>query len=190
MKPKNGINYLISKGFIAKEPREQMVADIVKFLFTTPTLNKTQIGDYLGEDMEVNKQVLYTHIDSFNFVNVSYIEAMKRVLATFRMPGEGQKVDRVMEKFGEKFCKDNQDTFGSSECVYLLSYAVMMLQTSLHNPQAQKSRMSVEDFVKMTKGINNGKDLEFEFLKGIYDHIEKEPFSLVEDDDARLKLEA
>jgi len=48
----------------------------------------------------------------------------------------------------------------------------------------------VEDFVKMTKGINNGGDLPYDFLKGIYDHIEKEPFSLVEDDDARIKLEA
>jgi len=25
IKPKNGINYLISKGFISKEPKEQMV---------------------------------------------------------------------------------------------------------------------------------------------------------------------
>mmetsp|Transcript_28910 Transcript_28910/g.27842 ORF Transcript_28910/g.27842 Transcript_28910/m.27842 type:complete len:87 (+) Transcript_28910:139-399(+) len=85
------------------------------------------IGDYLGEDVEVNKMVLYAHIDSYNFVNVSYIEAMKKMLAGFRIPGEGQKVDRIMEKFGEKFCKDNSDSFGSSECIYLLSYAVMML---------------------------------------------------------------
>jgi Sec7-like guanine-nucleotide exchange factor len=40
----------------------------------------------------------------------------------------------------------------------------MMLQTSIHNPQAQKCRMSLDDFVKMTKGINSGKDLEREFL--------------------------
>ncbi len=42
----------------------------------------------------------------------------------------------------------------------------------------------------MTKGINNGKDLEFEFVKDIYEHIEREPFTLAEDEDARLKLEA
>jgi Sec7-like guanine-nucleotide exchange factor len=39
-----------------------------------------------------------------------------------------------MEKFGEKFTKDNPDAFGSAECVYLLSYATIMLQTSIHNP--------------------------------------------------------
>ncbi|EQD28054.1 SEC7-like domain protein, partial [mine drainage metagenome] len=43
-----------------------------------------------------------------------------------------------MEKFGEKYTKDNPDAFGSAECVYLLSYATIMLQTAIHNPQAQK----------------------------------------------------
>jgi Sec7-like guanine-nucleotide exchange factor len=50
------------------------------------------------------------------------------------MPGEGQKVDRMMEKFGEKFNRDNPETFGNSECIYLLSYATIMLQTTIHNP--------------------------------------------------------
>lgn len=39
-----------------------------------------------------------------------------------------------MEKFGEKFCRDNPDAFYSAECAYLLSYATIMLQTSIHNP--------------------------------------------------------
>jgi Sec7-like guanine-nucleotide exchange factor len=52
---------------------------------------------------------------------------MKKLLAGFRLPVEGQKIDRIMEKFGEKYCKDNTDSFGSGECVYLLSYATMML---------------------------------------------------------------
>lgn len=43
------------------------------------------------------------------------------------MPGEGQKVDRIMEKFGEKYVKDNPEAFGSAECAYLLSYATIML---------------------------------------------------------------
>lgn len=34
-KPKNGVNYMISKGLIAKEPFEQQVSDIVAFLKNT-----------------------------------------------------------------------------------------------------------------------------------------------------------
>lgn len=92
-----------------------------------------------------------------------------------------------MEKFGEKFCRDNPDAFYSAECAYLLSYATIMLQTSIHNPQAKKVAMTIVDFTKITKGINNGKDLDKEFVNGIYETIEKEPFTLAEDEDARLK---
>lgn len=94
-----------------------------------------------------------------------------------------------MEKFGEKYCKDNPDNFGSAECVFILSYATIMLQTSLHNPSAVKARMSLDDFLRMVKGINNGKDLEKEFVTQVYETILNEPFTLNEDEDARLKAE-
>ena len=62
-KPKNGINYLIQKNIIAKEPIEQQVADIINFLKTTSSLDKTAIGDYLGEEIELNKKVLYEYVN-------------------------------------------------------------------------------------------------------------------------------
>lgn len=110
------------------------VNGIVDFLKGTGSLDKTKIGEYLGEDIDLNKQVLYRYVDSFDFDGVAYVESLKRLLSGFRLPGEGQKVDRIMEKFGEKYCQDNRNAFGSAECIYLLSYATMMLQTSIHNP--------------------------------------------------------
>lgn len=50
--------------------------------------------------------------------------------------------------------------------------------------------MSLDDFLKMTKGLNNGKDLDRAFIEEIYVTVEKEPFTLTEDEDAKLKLEA
>ena len=46
----------------------------------------------------------------------------------------------------------------------------------------------MEDFAKMVKGINSGQNLEQEFIAKIYDTVEKDPFTLNEDEDARLKL--
>ena len=66
----------------------------------------------------------------------------------------------------------------------------MMMQTSLHNPNAVKSRMTLTDFSKMIKGINSGTNLAEDFVKKIYETVEREPFSLNEDDDARIKAEA
>ena len=47
--------------------------------------------------------------------------------------------------------------------------------------------MKFSDFQKMVKGINNGGDLPEDFLMDIYKTVEKEPFTLAEDDEARLK---
>ena len=68
--------------------REQ-IKDIVNFLQTTGSLDKTCIGDYLGEDIDLNKKVLYAYVDSFNFANLPFVDSLKRLLSGFRMPGEG-----------------------------------------------------------------------------------------------------
>jgi Sec7-like guanine-nucleotide exchange factor len=163
LKPKNGIAYLVQAKLIAPvDDFNQHVRDIVSFLKTTPALDKTEIGVFLGADVELNKACLYEFIDQFDLKGVAYVQSLKTILQGFRLPGEGQIVDRVMEKFGEKFIADNPTGSDgvqgvmSAECVYLLSYATMMMQTSLHNPNAAKSRMSLEDFKKMIKGINSG----------------------------------
>ena len=49
--------------------------------------------------------------------------------------------------------------------------------------------MSIDDFLKLTKGLNAGKDLDREFITYIYESVEKEPFTLTEDEDAKIKIE-
>jgi Sec7-like guanine-nucleotide exchange factor len=99
---------------------------LIKFIKTTPQLDKTVLGDFFGEDLDFNKSCLYTYIDELNFDNMHFVDSLKKLLAGFRLPGEGQKVDRIMEKFGEKYCRDNPDKFETAECVYLLAYATIM----------------------------------------------------------------
>ena len=50
--------------------------------------------------------------------------------------------------------------------------------------------MTLEDFAKMLKGINSGGNLNEAFIRKIYEHVERDPFTLNEDDDARIKQEA
>ena len=62
-------------------------------------------------------------------------EALRYYMSYFALPGEGQQVDRIMEKFGERYYLDNPNClFKSANAVYTLSYLLMMLQTSIHNP--------------------------------------------------------
>ena len=76
------------------------------------------------------------YVDEFDFTNpdFSYVAALKLMMSGFRMPGEGMQVDRIMQKFGEKLSKDRPKQFGNADGVYVLAYATLMLQTSIHNP--------------------------------------------------------
>lgn len=52
----------------------------------------------------------------------------------------------------------------SSDTCYVLSFAIIMLNTSLHNPNV-KDKPTVERFVAMNRGINDGGDLPEELLR-------------------------
>lgn len=47
---------------------------------------------------------------------------------------------------------------------YVLSFAIIMLNTSLHNPNV-KDKPTVERFIAMNRGINDGGDLPEELLR-------------------------
>ena len=53
--------------------------------------------------------------------------------------------------------------FAVSDTCYVLSFAIIMLNTSLHNPSV-KDKPSVEQFISMNRGINDGGDLPRELL--------------------------
>ena len=62
--------------------------------------------------------------------------------------GEAQKIDRIMEKFAERYCRDNPEAFATADAAYLLAFALIMLNTDAHNPMAEK-KLSKDDFVNM-----------------------------------------
>ncbi|ORX43829.1 hypothetical protein BCR36DRAFT_360675 [Piromyces finnis] len=165
-KPKRGLKYLIETGHLTSDdPKEVAV-----FLLNTEGLNKTQIGEYLGEGDEYNIQVMHAFVDLMSFSNMTFVTALRVFLQSFRLPGEAQKIDRFMLKFAERYLKGNPQTFSSADTAYVLAYSVVMLNTDLHNDQV-KNRMTKAEFVKNNRGIDEGKDLPKDFLEAIYDDI-------------------
>ena len=62
---------------------------IVSFLKTTPVLDKTKIGEYLGIDADLNKDTLKEFIFQYDLKNKPFVESLRTVLLGFRLPGEG-----------------------------------------------------------------------------------------------------
>ncbi|XP_075408798.1 cytohesin-4 isoform X2 [Tenrec ecaudatus] len=176
MDPSKGIQYLIEHKLLSSN-----VQDIAQFLYKGEGLNKTAIGIYLGERDPINLQVLQAFVGCHEFANLNLVQALRQFLWSFRLPGEAQKIDRMMETFATRYCCCNPGVFQSTDTCYVLSFSVIMLNTSLHNPNV-RDKPPFQRFVSMNRGINDGSDLPQELLWNLFDSIKSEPFSIPEDD--------
>ncbi|KAI4367330.1 hypothetical protein MLD38_023080 [Melastoma candidum] len=174
-KPSKGIEFLINTKKIGGSPEE-----VAAFLKNTAGLNETVIGDYLGERDEFPLKVMHAYVDSFDFKQKDFGESIRFFLRGFRLPGEAQKIDRIMEKFAERFCKCNPESFSSADTAYVLAYSVIMLNTDAHNNMV-KDKMSKADFIRNNRGIDDGKDLPEEYLGALYDQIVKDEIKMSSD---------
>ncbi|KAJ3682434.1 hypothetical protein LUZ60_015007 [Juncus effusus] len=174
-KPKKGIEFLIKANKVGDSPEE-----IAAFLKSTSGLNKTLIGDYLGEREDLSLKVMHAYVDSFEFQGMEFDNAIRTFLQGFRLPGEAQKIDRIMEKFAERYCKCNPKTFISADTAYVLAYSVILLNTDAHNPMV-KNKMSPDDFIRNNRGIDDGKDLPEEYMRSLYDRISRNEIKMKED---------
>ena len=65
---------------------------VAKFLRTTAGLSKSSIGEYLGDGDSFMINVMHAFIDSLDFKEQNFVNALRSLLQTFRLPGESQKV--------------------------------------------------------------------------------------------------
>ncbi|XP_058753031.1 brefeldin A-inhibited guanine nucleotide-exchange protein 1-like isoform X1 [Vicia villosa] len=177
-KPSKGVEFLISNKKIGSSPEE-----VALFLKNTGGLDEAKIGDYLGEREDFSLKVMHAYVDSFNFKGMDFGEAIRFFLQGFRLPGEAQKIDRIMEKFAERFCKCSPSSFSSADTAYVLAYSVIMLNTDAHNNMV-KDKMTKADFIRNNRGIDDGKDLPEEYLGALYDKIVRNEIKMKADSSA------
>ena len=119
----------------------------------------------------------------------------------FILPGEAQRIDRILSTFAQCYWEDNAGDhikcpFRHQDTVYLLSYAIIMLNTDLHkaNGLSQVStassqsrslsrkraprRMSTQDFISNLRGTDS-EDLCKDYLTKIYESVERNPIKFL-----------
>lgn len=69
---------------------------------------QTQVGEFLGDNDRFNKEVMYAYVDQMDFQGKDFVSALRIFLEGFRLPGEAQKIDRLMEKFAARYLECNQ----------------------------------------------------------------------------------
>ncbi|RDD47245.1 IQ motif and SEC7 domain-containing protein 1 [Trichoplax sp. H2] len=172
-KPQRGIEYLIRKGILKRDPEF-----VARFLFEQIGVSKKFLGEYLGCISEsFNVAVLDWYINFLDFTKITVDEALRRMLKTFLLPGEAQKIEKIMQVFAHRYCECNEDCPFSEDTMFILSFSMIMLNTDLHNPNIKNERrMKEQDFIRNNRGINDGNDLPDQFLAGIYHRIKQNPF--------------
>lgn len=184
-KPKHGIPKFVEYGFIEEDNDEK----IMNFLFEqSNSLNKKTLGEYLGTLENVDKLKIF--IEFFDFTGLKVDEALRVMLTKFRLPGESQQIERVVDAFSHKYVKDQhydsrpeitvsseeipEDDYDSmrpdTDTILVLSYSIIMLNTDLHNPQIKK-HMSFMDYSLNLKGCYNGDNFPVWYLTKIYESI-------------------
>ncbi|KAG5929242.1 hypothetical protein E4U42_006596 [Claviceps africana] len=166
-KPRTGLEYLGAQGIISDvhDPVE-----VAKFLKETSRASKTVLGDFLSK--RGNEATLKAFLDLFDFSGKRVDEALRILLETFRLPGEAPLIASIVECFSEKYCTDDTpNDVANKDGVFILTYAIILLNTDQHNPNLKSKRMSFEDFSRNLRGQNDGRDFSMEFLRAIYDSI-------------------
>ena len=143
---------------------------IGRFLYRAPGVDKNVLGEYLGywksKDQQ-NANVLAGYTSEFNFNQLGFSDALRLFLESFRLPGESQKIDRMMQCFASHLFRQNPGPFVEADAPFVLAFATVMLNTNLHNP-AMKKRMTLDEFAHQVQKINGGKDLPLKFVSDIY----------------------
>ncbi|KAM4652893.1 cytohesin-4 [Discoglossus pictus] len=177
MHPEKGIQQLIEKKLLERDP-----GLIAEFLYEGVGLSKAAIGEYLGEREPFNLQVLSAFVECHKFHKLGLVEALRKFLGSFRLPGEAQKIDRMMEAFSAHYCQCNPNTFPCTDSCYIVSFSLIILNTSLHNPSI-KEKPDIQRFISIHRGVHPGGDLPADLLTEMYESLKKEPFQMPEEED-------
>src|SRR3990167_3944961 len=100
--------------------------DIAKFLHKYD-LDKAKLGEYLSDNEPNRAEILYNFISIVGFSKfMDFDLALRKFLYGFRLPGEAQKIDRLMKGFSSYFYDLHKDEaykyFSDSSIFFLLFF--------------------------------------------------------------------
>ncbi|KXS16367.1 Sec7-domain-containing protein [Gonapodya prolifera JEL478] len=187
--PKDGVAFWKSHDFLSTENHSN---DLATLLRNNTRVSKRALGDFLSKP--ANVEVLKAFITEFEFEGKRLDEALRVMLEAFRLPGESQLIERIMNAFAEKYHStlvSESLLLGKAldvktpDATFVLSYSIILLNTDQHNPQVPR-RMTFDDFKRNTRGVNDGKDFSPEYLRTIYDDIRAKEIVMPEEHEGDL----
>ncbi|KAI1763175.1 hypothetical protein GGR53DRAFT_498403 [Hypoxylon sp. FL1150] len=177
-KPKEGLGYLREQGVIGND-----AVSAAKFLRSTSRVSKAVLGEFISK--RGNDEYLEAFLDLFDFSGKRVDQAVRLLLESFRLPGESPLIERIVTCFAKKyFATSGSDVVLSEDAVFILTYAIIMLNVDQHSPKLKgQKRMELVDFARNLRGVNASKDFPPEYLEMTYEAIKSDEIILPDEHD-------
>jgi hypothetical protein len=152
-------------------------------------VSTNNIGDFLGRPDA--QPVLSAFVHLLDFRSLELDVALRSFLSLFRLPGEAQQIDRILETFSKRFAACHRDVasptreskagdsrggdskagagLGCADTVHVLCYSLIMLNVDAHSSRIPRhKKMTLAQFVSNNRGIDAGADLPPALLRELY----------------------
>uniref|UniRef100_A0A8R1IUI4 SEC7 domain-containing protein n=1 Tax=Caenorhabditis japonica TaxID=281687 RepID=A0A8R1IUI4_CAEJA len=145
--PWKALDWLAQRNIVAKTPHALAI-----WMKAGEGLSKSAIGEILGDNRPFALETLDLFTREHRLHNVPIVPALRQYLFSFRLPGESQKIDRILIKFAEIYVEQNPD-YGSADQAHTVAYSCIMVNTLLHNPNV-KDKPSLEKYIEMNEDLS------------------------------------
>ena len=171
-----GIEHLIKEGILIHNSDK-----IATFLMENiQQLSPIQLGLYFS--IPANSEIYQKFLDKILINESGLIEALRKTLRFFQLPPESQQIDRLIEGFAKVFLtKCNSPHKWTSDSAYIISYAIIILNTDLHNKNVT-SKIKKNEFLKNSQFMVDLYDVDKKFLEEIYCEVAKNPIIYCQDE--------
>ena len=87
-----------------------------------------KIGEYLGQfESAFCMKVLSLFVQEFDFAGLRFDKAVRKLLTFIKVPGNPDRVEKIMEAFVKRFVKCNNSQAGRTEGLVVLACSIIQL---------------------------------------------------------------
>ncbi|CAF4693128.1 unnamed protein product [Rotaria sp. Silwood1] len=146
---------------------------LAKRLYALDGFKSIDVVRHLCKRNDFNQLVAEEYVKLFNFQGDTLDRALRKFVKQFTIIGEAQDRERVLHFFAARYLDCNPTTFSSVDACHMLTCAIMLLNTDLHDRKIT-NKMTFQQFSDNLHELNDGKDFSKDLLKSLYNAIKNE----------------
>ena len=106
------------------------------------------------------------------------VGALEHFFSRIHPPGEAGPLERLINRFTSMYYNSKPSQFESKDTIYVLTHALLMLNSSLHKKAASKYRLSMDDFVGDVRRSADCKKVSVKWLEKTYRRLKRSPLQV------------